>query len=510
MISLRQIFQFLNNNNISYKDITNPSLNTDNFFISAPEIFAQKTQPQQILFLDVQDNRLQEYIATATQRRVACIVIPQAAQASFDKPLENTSLIFVESVKKICSALCQLFIHSPPKHVCAVTGSSGKSSSAFFGYKIALSQGIPAAFLGTEGLITANQQSTVGPADISAPRTTPSPPDMVRIFNLLAKKNIDMLFTEASAHGIHQNRTDLLKCTSTAFTYLGDAHINEFDSIEKIKDIKWSFLQSQNVPFAVHESLAHDINTYNLSHLPHIVFGSSSKAQLQLTDWNPQTQLASIRYNNETWSFSTQLFGNTQIMNVLCGVSMLALSLNAQDRMRTFFKEASNLGTFSGRMEKISTPKDPVHAIVDFAHHPSAIRHTLEEIKKIWPHAKIHSIIGGSPPPAQDEQYYKATALILSELSHKTYITTDNPRWADPKSIAKSFLKHSSNGVYIPDRKEALAQALNNADPGDCIVALGKGDESTITIKDQVIPHNDRTHLKHLLQKGLACGTSKP
>ncbi len=500
-IFLSHIFEILTKHNVPFQNSTPDHVLPQEHPISAPETFAQQSQPQQILFLDTQGENTHTFMKVALPRRVSCVVLPLSNLPAFPDPIENTSLIFVEDVKYACSIVCKLFLKKIP-HICAVTGSAGKSSAAFYGYKAARSHGYSAAYLGTEGLLINGSNFPLQQSNFT-PRTTPTPTELVRIFNVLKKKNILFLFMEASAHGIAQHRSSWFSCSSTAFTCLEDAHIRDFKSVENIKKTKFSLLQQQNAPFAVHEPLKPAIESMKLSHLQHLTFGVTPQADVCLQGFCPKTKQVTFLLQGQTITAQTELLSTFSILNALCGISLFALALKDLSLLKKSLENFHEMPTMLGRMEKISPPDHPFTVLVDFAHYPSAVVTALTEAKRfLAPQGKIHAIIGGGSPPSQDDDFYRATARAIAQNAHHHYITMDNPRHIDQEHIAQVFLENCPSGtVHIPNRREALLTALKNAKAGDCVIALGKGNEDTISVKGETIYHNDRLILKELLQK---------
>jgi UDP-N-acetylmuramoyl-L-alanyl-D-glutamate--2,6-diaminopimelate ligase len=94
---------------------------------------------------------------------------------------------------------------------------------------------------------------------------------------------------------------------------------------------------------------------------------------------------------------------------------------------------------------------------------------------------------------------------VAAQLADRVVITSDNPRSEDPLAIINATAggvpeDYRTNVVIEPDRRSAIALALQMAAAGDVVVIAGKGHEATQTIGDQVLPFDDRAVARELLE----------
>jgi UDP-N-acetylmuramoyl-L-alanyl-D-glutamate--2,6-diaminopimelate ligase len=94
---------------------------------------------------------------------------------------------------------------------------------------------------------------------------------------------------------------------------------------------------------------------------------------------------------------------------------------------------------------------------------------------------------------------------LASEYSDKVIVTADNPRNEDPVQISNEIIKgmKSDNYESIIDREEAIKKAIHTAEKGDLVIILGKGHETTQTLKDRTIPFNDYSVAEEILSKNI-------
>ena len=94
---------------------------------------------------------------------------------------------------------------------------------------------------------------------------------------------------------------------------------------------------------------------------------------------------------------------------------------------------------------------------------------------------------------------------VSGNLADFTIITSDNPRFEEPEAIIEDIITgmKKTDGVYIsiPDRKEAIAYAIDHGQPGDIIVLAGKGHEDYQEIKGVKYPMDERDLIADILKE---------
>ena len=91
---------------------------------------------------------------------------------------------------------------------------------------------------------------------------------------------------------------------------------------------------------------------------------------------------------------------------------------------------------------------------------------------------------------------------VASSFAKKIYITSDNPRHEDPDAIIKDIvegIQEKHKIIINTNRREAIAQAINEQKGDEVILILGKGDETHQIIYDQKFPFDDREVVRELL-----------
>jgi UDP-N-acetylmuramoyl-L-alanyl-D-glutamate--2,6-diaminopimelate ligase len=151
-----------------------------------------------------------------------------------------------------------------------------------------------------------------------------------------------------------------------------------------------------------------------------------------------------------------------------------------------------------GRFEVLG--RDPIVA-VDYAHTPDALVRTCETARALA-RGKVSVVFGAGG--GRDVQKREVMGRAVGERADYAFITTDNPRHEDPAQIAEAVARGCRRGgrAYprlVPDRHEAIRQAIEGARSGDVVVVAGRGHERTQLIGDAEQPFSDVEEVKRLL-----------
>jgi UDP-N-acetylmuramoyl-L-alanyl-D-glutamate--2,6-diaminopimelate ligase len=198
------------------------------------------------------------------------------------------------------------------------------------------------------------------------------------------------------------------------------------------------------------------------------------------------------------------LMGKHNLYNILAAVATgLALNIPAP----TIKEGISALKAIPGRLEKIDNALG-FQIFVDYAHTDEALRSLLQSIRDLKPH-RILLVFGAGGD--RDKGKRPRMGEVAASLADLSIITSDNPRSEDPTAIIadieKGFAgKGAKNYRIVPDRKEAITQALAAARKGDYVLIAGKGHENYQVFKDKTI-HFDDAEVVRLALKTLEAKT---
>ena len=148
---------------------------------------------------------------------------------------------------------------------------------------------------------------------------------------------------------------------------------------------------------------------------------------------------------------------------------------------------------------KTSGPENDVTVVVDYAHTDDALKNLLETAR---PLAKGRLVTVFGCGGDRDRTKRPLMGAVAARLSDLVIVTSDNPRSEDPLRIIAEILDGAGDDVEVePDRRAAIARALEQAVPGDVVVIAGKGDEDGQEFADQTVPFDDRVVAREVLRR---------
>lgn len=197
----------------------------------------------------------------------------------------------------------------------------------------------------------------------------------------------------------------------------------------------------------------------------------------------------------------TNLVGAFNVSNCLAALAatMAGLGVPAEAAQRGI----AALPGVPGRMEHIDLGQD-FTAIVDFAHTPNALRQALETVR-LMTGGRILAVFGSAG--LRDRQKRRMMAEVSVELADLTFLTAEDPRSESLDDIlAEMALAGASQGGKegmnlwrVPDRGQAIRMAVQMAQPGDLVIACGKGHEQSMCFGTFEHPWDDRTAMRAAL-----------
>jgi UDP-N-acetylmuramoyl-L-alanyl-D-glutamate--2,6-diaminopimelate ligase len=190
---------------------------------------------------------------------------------------------------------------------------------------------------------------------------------------------------------------------------------------------------------------------------------------------------------SETVPVQTQMIGRHHIYNCL---SAAAVGLAYGIDLTTVARGLESVGHVPGRLERVECGQ-PFGVFVDFAHTPDALTSVLAALREVTA-GRLICVFGAGG--GRDRQKRPLMGRAVEQGASVAILTNDNPRHEEPHDILHEILKgfcHRRTAILIPDRVEAIRQALAMAEPDDCVLIAGKGHEAYQILGDEVLPLKD-------------------
>lgn len=418
------------------------------------------------IFVAITCPNVKQYINEAFQNGASIV---------FSEFSEDSRVIKINDARLLASKLAKFTYDKQPNTCVSVTGTNGKSSVAHFLSQIWQYSGKNTANLGTLGLFINGEKTDL--ENITIPNlTTPDSITLHKILDHLAKRNITHLVFEASSHALDQKRLHSVELSAAAFTNLASDHLDYHKTKESYLSSKLHLFKEileNDKPAIVSKDYPEIFSEVSKLNKNIISFGLNKGNFVRAENIKEFSDhiIFDISFGKEIFkNLSVKLFGQFQIMNILCA-SALAFScgLSPEEIIETFTK----LSTLNGRMEHVrSINRGNVY--IDYAHTSEAFKNALKCFRKVCKGRLICVFgCGGN----RDKSKRKEMGKIADELADIVIITDDNPRFESPESIRSEIILTCPNALNIPNRKDAIYKAISLINSDDFVVVIGKGHE---------------------------------
>ncbi|MGH7588228.1 MAG: UDP-N-acetylmuramoyl-L-alanyl-D-glutamate--2,6-diaminopimelate ligase [Gemmatimonadota bacterium] len=371
--------------------------------------------------------------------------------------------------------------------VVGVTGTNGKTTTSFLTAAVLAREYGDVAVLGTLGVRRGERVTETG-------FTTPEAPDLARLFRELDEDGVGAVSMEVSSHAIELGRIRGVRFRAGAFTNLSEEHLDFHGTMERYAEVKLSFfrlLAEQDAFAAVNLDDAWGSRfldagppgawTYSLE-------DPAADVHAERMEAAPDGTRLVVRTPAGRFETRLALAGRFNAANALAA-SALGAGLGIEPA--EIGEALAEVRRVPGRYEV--TKGGGVTAIVDYAHTPLAFERVLKAVRESGP-KRIFCVFGCGGE--RDRGKRPRMARAAGSLSDVVYVTVDNPRREPIERIMEDtlpgFAGTSARWERIDDRETAIRRAIAEAEPGDVVCLLGKGDEGYQWIGTTKHPFSDR------------------
>lgn len=386
--------------------------------------------------------------------------------------------------------------------VVGVTGTNGKTTTTYFLESIFAACGKVPAVAGTINY------RLRGEVLEKAVNTTPLSLELLRLLALFRDGGASHLAMEVSSHALALKRVEEVDFDAAVFTNLSRDHLDFhatvdeyfaakarlFELLNKTSSSKKLKVAAINMDDPKGEAVRRracgaEIATYG--------FGERAALRAGAADLRLDGSRVDVSWRGKTLPLEIQLVGIHNVYNALAAMAAaLGLGLPAEGVLEGL----AGLKSVPGRLEPVEAGQD-FKVFVDYAHTDSAVESILAFLEKL-PHQRLITVIGCGGE--RDRTKRGPMGIAACRRSDLVFVTSDNPRGEDPLAVIADIeegLKKSGlkNYKILPDRAEAIAEAVRNAGTGDLVLIAGKGHEDYQILKDRTIPFDDRLHAKEAI-----------
>jgi len=473
-----------------------------------------------------------DFIDDALSRGASAIVA--------QKPVNKESVIVqVENTRRALATLSGKFYSNPSEKLCliGITGTNGKTTTAFLIERILSRSGIHVGVIGTLNYRYSGKT-------FQNPITTPESLDLQKILAQMLDEGITHVVMEVSSHALDLDRVYNCKFDLGVFTNLTQDHLDYHKNMDSYWSCKKRLFTEILGPKSGNDRVVAVINQNDEwgKQLIHMLEARSGDISVLSTGFSDKTSIWPEKFHHDLTGISgristpegffelkSSLVGEHNLENILCatGVCMaLGVSLD-------IIKDAiESVSVVPGRLEAIPNDRNRF-VYVDYAHTPDALEHVLSALRSSVPGRLICVFgCGGNRDRAKRPQMGE----IAARLSDLVIVTSDNPRSESPMDIIDEILAGTKKlplhryvpwdlntgfqkrgCVVEPDRRRAIQLAMMASMPQDTVLIAGKGNETYQIIGDRTLLFDDRVEAGNALSMidgpgsvHTSCGCSEP
>ena len=457
------------------------------------------------LFVAIKGTRTDghDFVRQAIDRGAQSVVV--------EKPLQPTPEVTIIRVANARAALAQIAnrFYGFPSHrltIVGITGTNGKTTTAYLLESILTACGVEVGVIGT---VEVRYPGYVQPASV----TTPESVDLQRTLRKMVDAGVTHVVLEATSHALDMHRVDGTRFAVGLFTNLSQDHLDYHGTMGEYFAAKSRLfshiLYQETEPAALAVINTDDLWCEKLFALidgPVLRFGLSEDAEITAEQVRCDFSgiHALIRTPRGELAVHSPLLGRLNLYNILAATAV-AVGLGLP--LEGIASGQKTLARVPGRLENI--PNDVgVHVLVDYAHTPDALEKALDSLRELHS-GKIICVFGcggdrdRSKRPLMGEAAAERTDLVI--------ITSDNPRSEVPEAIMADIeagvrtrglpfwasLDQCAGNcragyTMVVDRSEAIRLAINHAGKGDVVYIGGKGHENYQILGSNRIDFDDR------------------
>ena len=436
------------------------------------------------------------FIDQATAAGAAAVVTDS------DREPGNAAWARVPHGRRALATLSANFYSHPAKKlgITGITGTNGKSTTAFLVEAILRAAGRTGALIGTIEYHVAGKV-------LAAPHTTPESLDLQRLFSETLASGGSEVVMEVSSHALAQGRTHAIPFDVAVFTNLTRDHLDYHKSMDE-------YFSAKKILFSGSGSAAPRVAVLNGDDGYGVKLAGFSRAQasqvftygMTSADFRAvavEVTARGTRFRLEcpdgSIAIESQLIGRVNVYNILAAS---AAAIGRGCSLQSVAEGVAALKAVPGRFEKVDCGQ-PFTVVVDYAHTDDALRNLTSLAREfVRPNSgRVITVFGcggdrdRAKRPLMGEAAGKGSDFVV--------LTSDNPRSEDPLAIMndavvglqRSEVRYSAE----PDRRAAIALAIGEARTGDIVLIAGKGHEKVQITRGATVPFDDREVAEEVL-----------
>jgi UDP-N-acetylmuramoyl-L-alanyl-D-glutamate--2,6-diaminopimelate ligase len=435
----------------------------------------------------------------------ACLVEAvglEAFEALNDLGLHDAPIVSYQGLKAASGAIADAYFEQPSQQMqlIAVTGTNGKTSTAWWLAQALTRLGQRCTVVGTLGLGEPGQMHSTG-------LTTPDPLQLQTQLRRWVNEGVKACAMEASSIGLVEHRLNGCHIRTAILTNFTQDHLDYHGDMQTYWQAKQSLFEWPGLATAVinwddpkGQALCEMLASTPVQVWTVSMHSTQANVYARHVRTTAQGMEFEVVCGEQSQSVSSQCVGEFNVMNML---GVMAVLCQAGHRLSAVVDACHALQPVPGRMQtwgRVGTPA----VVVDYAHTPDAVAKALQALRP-WAHARggrLYCVLGSGG----DRDSSKRAPMGRSAEAHadQVCLTSDNPRSEDPQHIVQQMLAGMTQphkAIQQLDRAKAISDSIAQAQAADVVLVAGKGHETYQEVQGQKLPFSDSDHVVLALQR---------
>jgi UDP-N-acetylmuramoyl-L-alanyl-D-glutamate--2,6-diaminopimelate ligase len=446
---------------------------------------------------------------------IAAGAVAVVTDSATEKPRPGVAWAVVQHGRRALARVSANYYKRPAERLAStgITGTNGKSTTAFLVEAILKAAGRQSALIGTIEYHVAGKV-------LPAPHTTPEALDLNRIFSEALGNGATEAVMEVSSHALAQERVFGVPFDVAVFTNLTRDHLDYHGTMEDYFGAKRMLFEGcgTDPPRAVVTNIDDEsgVKLAEFSRKRSSVVLKYGWERGDLHASNVEITTRGTRFDLVTPDAKVTVFsaliGRVNVYNILAAAgAAYARGCSAE----AIAQGVDKLASVPGRFERVDCGQ-PFTVVVDYAHSDDALRNLTALARELTSRgggrARVLTVFGCGGD--RDRKKRPIMGEAAGKGSDFVVLTSDNPRSEDPVVIINdAVVGLQKTGVKYsiePDRRKAIALAISEARPGDIVLLAGKGHEKVQVTREGTVPFDDLEVAREALRAtGFDCGAAR-
>ena len=370
-------------------------------------------------------------------------------------------------------------------NIIGITGTNGKTTTAYLIYQMLNKLNIKCAYIGTIGYYLDKKICNL-------PNTSP---DICDIYDMIINaydNGYKTIVMEVSSQGLAMNRLDSIKFNYAIYTNLSQDHLDYHKTMENYalaKQKLFNNLKDNGVGIVNSDDSYNNyfkINNY-------VLYGINNN-DYKIEEYNLNNNIKfKLNINNNYYNFISKLIGKYNMYNILAAITLLH-QMNID--INKIIDVVKIVEAPPGRTDIINYNNNLI--IIDYAHTPDAMENIYNLVKELK-HNNVYTVFG--PTGDRDRSKRPIMMNLATNNSKKVILTSDDLHDEEFNHIVSDTIEGITKNNYevVMNRKTAIEKGINLLNGNDILLILGKGHEEFIIVKDKKIPFNDKKVVENLI-----------